>query len=179
MKNNTIESLKKYISSDDEYFDSYNFDLLCEIIKTAIFIDLEQPLKLFNVSIEFVCDNPKEPMKSVDFIITEIEKANLNKEQQYFVISWIYQYVYQSEFDFDSTTITKLLECQKKKIKNEVETQNKISKTKTIRESLKDTIHKEFEKLPETLKELDPVQRLSIICKLMPFILSRAEFTTN
>jgi hypothetical protein len=36
-------------------------------------------------------------------------------------------------------------------------------------------MQKELEQLPETLKELDPVQRLNILCKLMPYVLPKTE----
>lgn len=44
-----------------------------------------------------------------------------------------------------------------------------------IRETLKEMMQKEIEKLPETLKELEPVQRLNILCRMMPFILPKVE----
>jgi hypothetical protein len=36
-------------------------------------------------------------------------------------------------------------------------------------------MQKELEQLPETLKELDPEQRLNILCKLMPYVLPKIE----
>lgn len=36
-------------------------------------------------------------------------------------------------------------------------------------------MQKELEQLPETLKELDPVQRLNILCKLMLYVLPKTE----
>lgn len=47
--------------------------------------------------------------------------------------------------------------------------------TTGLRETLKDLMQKELEQLPETLKELDPVQRLNILCKLMPYVLPKTE----
>lgn len=47
--------------------------------------------------------------------------------------------------------------------------------TKNLRGTLKDLMQKELEALPETLKELDPLQRLNILCKLMPFVLPKIE----
>jgi hypothetical protein len=36
-------------------------------------------------------------------------------------------------------------------------------------------MQKELEQLPEALKELDAVQRLNILCKLMPYVLPKTE----
>lgn len=47
--------------------------------------------------------------------------------------------------------------------------------TTDLRKTLKAMIQKEFEALPETLKELEPKERLNILCKLMPFVLPKVE----
>jgi len=33
-------------------------------------------------------------------------------------------------------------------------------------------LRRDLEQLPETLKELEPVQRLNILCKLIPYVLT-------
>jgi hypothetical protein len=40
-------------------------------------------------------------------------------------------------------------------------------------------MQKELEQLPETLKGLEPVQRLNILCKLMPFVLPKVEAVSH
>lgn len=55
------------------------------------------------------------------------------------------------------------------------ETQPVKALSSNIRETLKEMMQKEIEKLPETLKELEPVQRLNILCRMMPFILPKVE----
>jgi hypothetical protein len=47
--------------------------------------------------------------------------------------------------------------------------------TTDLRKILKVIIQKEFEQLPETLKELEPKERLNILCKLMPFVFPKVE----
>lgn len=47
--------------------------------------------------------------------------------------------------------------------------------TTDLRKILKGIIQKEFEQLPETLKELEPKERLNILCKLMPFVFPKVE----
>ena len=36
-------------------------------------------------------------------------------------------------------------------------------------------MQKEIELLPETLKGLEPIQRLNILCKLMPYVFPKVE----
>ena len=47
--------------------------------------------------------------------------------------------------------------------------------THDLRSKLKCIMQKEIEKLPETLEALEPKERLSIICKLMPFVFPKVE----
>jgi hypothetical protein len=42
--------------------------------------------------------------------------------------------------------------------------------TTELRDTLKTIMQKEIEKLPETLEQLEPKERLNVICKLMPFV---------
>jgi hypothetical protein len=37
----------------------------------------------------------------------------------------------------------------------------------------------EIEQLPDTLKELEPAQRLNILCKLIPYVLPKVESVTH
>ena len=47
--------------------------------------------------------------------------------------------------------------------------------TKSLRDTLKEIMQKEIEKLPETLKELDPKERLNVVCKIMPYVFPKVE----
>jgi len=48
-------------------------------------------------------------------------------------------------------------------------------KIQDLRDSLKLAIQKELEQLPETLKEIEPIQRLNILCKLMPYVFPKVD----
>lgn len=47
--------------------------------------------------------------------------------------------------------------------------------TNDLRETLKEVMKSEISNLPETLKQLDPVSRMNILCKLMPFVFPKVE----
>lgn len=38
---------------------------------------------------------------------------------------------------------------------------------------------RDLEQLPETLKELDPLQRLNLLCKLIPYVLPKVVSLTH
>lgn len=47
--------------------------------------------------------------------------------------------------------------------------------TMELRQTLKATMKKELEKLPETLQALEPKDRLNVLCRLMPFVFPKVE----
>jgi len=47
--------------------------------------------------------------------------------------------------------------------------------TMGLRESLKMIMKDEIERLPEMLEQLDPKERLNIVCKLMPYVFPKVE----
>ena len=47
--------------------------------------------------------------------------------------------------------------------------------TNDLREMLKSIMQSEIEKLPETLKALEPKDRLNVICRLMPYVFPKVE----
>jgi hypothetical protein len=47
--------------------------------------------------------------------------------------------------------------------------------TKGLRETLKNIMQKEIEKLPETLEALEPKERINVVCKLMPYVFPKVE----
>jgi hypothetical protein len=42
--------------------------------------------------------------------------------------------------------------------------------TAELRDTLKTIMQNEIEKLPETLEQIEPKERVNVICKLMPFV---------
>ena len=44
-----------------------------------------------------------------------------------------------------------------------------------LRETLKGIMKGEIEKLPEILESLEPKERLSVVCKLMPYVFPKVE----
>ncbi|HMO39893.1 MAG TPA: hypothetical protein PKC76_09340 [Saprospiraceae bacterium] len=47
--------------------------------------------------------------------------------------------------------------------------------TTDLRDMLKVLIKSELEQLPETLEKLDPVQRLNILVKLLPYVMPKTD----
>ena len=89
--------------------------------------------------------------------------------------------VLEHKYGFDdwySNEIQDLMKSQisvyNNELKNKLPEYNKPL-TGNIRDTLKGLMQKELEQLPHTLESLDPVQRLNILCKLMPYVLPKTE----
>jgi len=180
MKAKQITDLESYFTTDNEHWNEYTFETLCETLQQGQFEDPEQPLQLFSKAVELFTGHHEQPLKAVQLFTKEVDKTKLKDHQKIFVYERVCKYLEDSEFDFDHTPILELLNSQKKKLKADNIPPQPM--TKNIREILKGLMQKELETLPETLKELEPLQRLNILCKLMPFVLPKVEsvhHTTN
>jgi hypothetical protein len=174
LKAKEIEALEGYIKTENEYWNKFAFDMLCEILQVGQFENAETLLQLFSNAIDIFTEHHEHPLKAVSLFVGEMDKEKLNPNQRLFVYEWVIKYIKQSEFgEIDLTPIENLLNSQQEKLKAESQPVKPL--TKNIRETLKELIEKEFEKLPDTLKELEPVQRLNILCKLIPFVLPKVE----
>ena len=177
MKTKEIESLESYFKTENEHWNGYAFEMLCEVLKQGNFENPETPLQLFDKAVNIFTEQHETPLKAVQEFATVTDKANLNTAQRLFVYEWVYKYVRVSVFgELDLTEVKDLLKSQTERLKND-KPQVEYNKplTGNIRDTLKDLMQKELEQLPETLKELDPVQRLNILCKLMPYVLPKTE----
>ena len=173
MKTKEIEALENYIKTENEHWNKYTFEMLCEVLQQRQFDNPETPLRLFNDAINTFTEQNEHPLKAVQMFTNEIDKQKINPNQKLFVYEWVCKYLKNSEFDFDHEQILDLLNIQKEKLKSECQPVKPL--TKNIQETLKEIMQKEFENLTDTLKSLEPVQRLNILCKLMPFVLPKVE----
>ena len=56
-----------------------------------------------------------------------------------------------------------------------MKTTSEVPLTQNLRDRLKIMMQKEVEHLPELLEKLEPKDRLSILCKLLPYVFPRIE----
>ena len=181
MKAKEIEALESYFKTENEYWNGYTREILCEVLQQGNFENPETPLQLFSNSIDIFSEHHETPLKAVQEFETETDKQKLTQSQKLFVYEWVYKYLKYSEFDnMDATEIKDLLKSQTERLKNDMpKVEYNKPLTGNIRETLKEMMQKELEQLPETLKELDPVQRLNILCKLIPYVLPKVESVTH
>lgn len=169
--------LEAYFQSENEHWNKYVFKMLCEIFKKESFENPEIPLRLFSNSIDLFLAQNETPLNAVLNFISEVSQSSLSKDQEYFVYKSVYDYLRFTDFEGkDLSQIIDLILSQLIKIK---EQQIKDLESKPIEsnigQTLKDIVKQEIEQMPETLKMLNPVQRLEFICKLMPYVVPKSE----
>lgn len=180
MNTNEIKALESYFKTENEYWNSYTFEMICEVIQKGNFDNYETPLKLFSKSIDIFTEHFKTPLKAVQLFEVETDKQKIDTVQKLFVFEWVYKYLRRTDFSDENLNfdeIELLLESQKERLKVEVNKQPEYNKPLigSIRDTLKELMQKELEQLPETLKNLEPAQRLNVLCKLIPYVLPKVE----
>ena len=174
MKTEQIQSLESYFKTNNEHWNRFAFGMLCEILQQGQFENPELPLQLLNIATNTFVEHHETPLQAVQQFADELDKNELSAVQKIFVYKCLCNYLNQTEYDkIDLTPIKKLLKSQNDKLKSENEP--KKPQVRDIRETLKEIMQKEFEQLPETLKGLEPVQRLTILCKLAPYVLPKID----
>jgi len=179
MKAKEIEVLESYIKTENEHWNGYAFEMLCDVLKQGNFENPEIPLQLFSKAIDIFTEQFETPFMAIETFGSETDKQNLSLTQKLFVYEYVLEYVKYSEFEKANTDkIKDLLKSQTERLKHEIKNQKpEYNKplVGNIRDTLKGLIQKELEQLSETLKDLEPVQRLNILCKLIPYILPKVE----
>jgi len=179
MTTKEIKSLESYFKTENEHWNVYAFEMLNEVLKQGNFENPETPLQLFSNAIDIFTEQYETPLKAVENFSKETDKQNLTPNQKLFIYEKVFDYVKHSEFEkADIGEIKDLLKSQTERFKVEVKNQKpEYNKplVGSIRDILKEQMQKELEQLPETLKDLEPIQRLNILCKLIPYVLPKVE----
>ena len=183
MKTKEIDNLESYFQSENEHWNKYCFETIRKAIENQLFTDLNALMDFYENSISEASETHKDkPFEALQAIISGCEKMKFNYEQKVFLLERVVKYLDHSGFEnWSADEIVGLIKSQIEVYNKEINKQPEYNKplTGNIRETLKEMMKKEIESLPETLKELDPVQRLNILCKLIPYILPKVESVTH
>ena len=176
MNTKEIQALESYFKTENEHWNGYAFEMICEVLGKGNFENPEIPLSLLSKSGDIFTNYFETPLKAIQLFEAETDKKKIDTIQKLFVFEWVLKYVKYSVFEnIDIDEIKELLKSQTERLKVEV---NKIPEYKkpltgNIRDTLKELMQQELALLPETLKDLDSVQRINVLCKLMPYVLPK------
>ena len=180
MKTKEAQTLESYFDTENEHWNDFAFKMLCEVIQKANFTNPETPLQTFRKAVNIFTEHLETPLKAIQIFETETNKHKLDANQKLFLFEWVLRYVkYPLNTEFNKTgkyDVVNLLKSRIERLKAEL---NNKPLVVDIRDTLKELIREELEQLPKTIKELDPVQRLNILCKLIPYVLPKVESVTH
>ena len=180
MNTKEVQALESYFKTENEHWNGYALKTIRKALEKQLFSDFNKLMQLYELSINIASESHREkPFEGLQMIVSEYHKNKLNTEQKVYLLEGVFDYLNCTDFNgWYSNEIQDLMKSQiavyKNELKNELPEYNKPL-TGNIRDTLKDLMQNELKQLPETLKELDPVQRLNILCKIMPYVLPKTE----
>lgn len=177
MKTKEIKKLESLFKTENEHWNMFIFEMLCKVIQQDQFEKPETPLQLFSEAIELFTENSEQPLQAIHSFNEILQKHELNDSQTLFILNSVFNYLNQTAFDgIDLNEVCELLKSQKESIRTKL---SAIKPKNPVRETLKQMLQAELNILPETLKTLEPAQRLNIVCKLLPFIIPKMDSISN
>lgn len=174
------QEIEKYFKTENEHWNEYSLKTIRKALEKQLFSDFNKLMQLYELSINIASDSHREkPFEGLQMIISEYDKNELTTEQKVYLLDGVFEYLDCTEFyGWYSNEIQDLIKSQisvyNNELKNKLPEYNKPI-TGNIRDTLKGLMQKELEQLPHTLEALDPVQRLNILCKLIPYVLPKTE----
>jgi hypothetical protein len=180
MNTKEVQTLESYFKTENEHWNGYALKTIRKALEKQLFSDFNKLMQLYELSINIASESHREkPFEGLQMIISEYDKNELTTEQKVYLLEGVFEYLDHTDFDgWYSNEIQDLMKSQiavyNNELKNKLPEYNKPL-TGNIRDTLKDLMQKELEQLPETLKNLEPVQRLNILCKFMPYVLPKVE----
>ena len=180
MNTKEIQALESYFKTENEHWNGYALKTIRKALEKQLFSDFNKLMQLYELTINIASETHREkPFEGLKLINTEYDNHELTTEQKVYLLEGVFEYLDHTDFDgWYSNEIQDLMKSQitvyNKELKNKLPEYNKPL-TGNIRDTLKDLMQKELEQLPETLKALEPEQRLNILCKLMPYVLPKTE----
>jgi hypothetical protein len=172
MDTKKIEDLESYFKTENEHWNAFAFETVNKVLQSRLFEDPELPLQIVDKAIDVFIERFETPLAAFHTFTGEME--GLIASQKLLIVKCLYGYL--SETEYPDTDLSPILELMKG-FKSQLGVEAKPSKpiTGNIREALKETVQKELDQLPETLKGMEPIQRLNILCKLIPYVLPKVE----
>jgi hypothetical protein len=176
MKAQEIQALENYFKTDNEHWNRYAFEMVCEVLNQNLFEQPELPLSMFSYAIDTFTELHESPLTAIKTFDDEIKKHKLTPQQKLFILEHVSKYVRKSEFDQEGIgKIKELLKSKVQKLSDEVNPNNTTPSASDMRETLKELFQQELAQLPEMLKTMEPAQRINTLCKMMPFVLHKVE----
>ena len=143
-----VKILEKYFKTENEHWNDFAFQLLCDVLKLENFEHPEVALKMYSKGIDIVMEQHQTPLQAVTNVEKLLDKASLEPSQKLYIINKIYNYLIKTEFDdVFPYKVEQLLESYQKRLYREVhDVKADLNEKKVlvadIRTSLKEVMEK-------------------------------------
>ena len=170
---NQMDSVDKEFTSENEHWNAFSFKVHCNAIEAGLFEVSAQHLEWIQNAIDAFLLSYKEPNKAVACWLDDLNRLGLSLDERKFIVKWITAFIDNSEFDQDISRHGKLLKSHLRSL--DLSSQSQESLSTNIRKKLKEIVETELSEFPKQLHSLEPEKRLTLLCRLLPFILPKVE----
>lgn len=154
------------IATKNEHFNGYALAFLCKAKEGGKFPDLDTVMDLYCEVLETIQAHHDEPLKGDRAAEALMDKAGMNEEQRRDIYQAVHAFLVGSEFDMDLSVGIALL-------KGRTKAKEAPAWTAGARVQLQQLVRRELEHLPATMENLEPKDRIALLCKLLPYALPR------
>jgi hypothetical protein len=173
-----FEALQGYMTTENEHWNNWMFEITADAIKGGQFNDIEQALELFSFWLDAATTNHKQPLKALFEIQRELDSKQATAQQALFIWDYLIKYIRNSVFEEgEMTDFVQMAASYAKRIRTTESENAEKPLLVGMREQLNDILNNELQKMPLLLEKLDPEKRLAVLCRLLPLTMPRNETT--
>ena len=154
------------INTKNEHWNGYALRFLCAAKEGGNLPDLDKAMDLYAEVHDTILTHHDEPLKGDRAAEEILTKAGMNEEQRRDIYHAVHAYLKGSEFDVDLSAGIALL-------KGRTKVKEAEPWTTATRNGLQEVVRRELEHLPATMEQLEPKDRLAILCKLLSFTMTK------
>ncbi len=99
MKTEQIQALESYFKTENDHWNGFNLEMLCEVLQQGEFENPELPLRLFNNATDIFVEKHETPLQAVQQFAGQLDKNKLSASQKIFLYKWVCKYLNGTEYE--------------------------------------------------------------------------------
>ncbi len=174
MSNNKITAIEQLLKSNNDWYDKHVFSVYCKMIDKEYYKDAGKALSVYVKFLSAFLNNLEQPITAMEEAEKIVKAEKYNNSQMLLMYEKANSYISSSEFDYNTKDLTSLLEIHTNKLLEQYFEENPSTPDREfIGTTIRKYVFKELEKLPETLDQLEPKERINALSKLLPYVVSK------
>jgi hypothetical protein len=159
------------ITSDNSHWNGYALQFLVTVKESNLFPSEDIAMGYYQDVIELIVEKHDKPLDGDHGAAKLLE--GLSEAQRLIIYQGAYEYLKNSSYGGEEEPID--LTPAKKLLRIRTKEAPLPRWSTTAKDSLRDLVRKELDALPSTLEQLDPKDRVAVLCKLIPFVMGKGE----